>query len=311
MHLEIEYNYVRTCECATFIHAKMKKIAYASILFVILIASSLLSSCHTINTVLRNNDRDYKLEVAKQMYAEHKYSNAYLLLDNVLPAFKNTKQGDEALFLVGMCKYNTHDYESACELFKRYYSRSYPNGMFVNDARYYAAKSFINTTSQARLDQSNTYTAINELQTILDSDPQNKHAKEIKDMLFMLQDRLVEKEMLTAKLYYDLGDYFLNCNFGGSNYQACIVTAQNAIKTFPYTPRKEELAFLILKAKYHLAVQSIESKKFERYNDAVDEYYGFVNEFPQSKHLKQAKEFFDKSEKELKSEKLLKYKTED
>lgn len=263
-----------------------------------------MTSCTTANTVLKSPDRDYKFEVAKQLYAEGKYSGASLLLDNILPSMRNTKAGDEALFLMGMCKFNTHDYETASELFKRYYSRSYPSGMFVEDARYYAAISFYENTSPVRLDQTNTYQAIREIQNILENEAEGKRVNDIQQLLFSLQDRLVEKEYLAAKLYYNLGDYFLNCTMGGSNYQACVTTAQNAIKDYPYSSRKEDFAILILKAKYELARSSVESKKAERYNDAVDEYYGFINEFPQSQYTKQAKDIFDKSEHALKSSKL-------
>lgn len=275
-----------------------------NIIYIFLITLAVLSSCTTANTVIKSSDRDYKFEVAKQLYAEGKYSGASLLLDNILPSMRSTKAGDEALFLMGMCKYYTRDFETSAELLKRYYSRSYPLGMFVEEARYYAALSFYENTSPVRLDQTNTYLAIREMQNILEIDPQGKHAEDVKALLFSLQDRLVEKEYLAAKLYFNLGDYFLNCTMGGSNYQACVTTSQNAIKDYPYSPRKEDFAILILKAKYELARSSVYTKQVERYNDAIDEYYGFINEFPESQYTKQAKDIFDKSEHALKSNKL-------
>ena len=279
----------------------LKKIYISFFLILFLIAG-----CSTATKTLKNPDYNYKLEKAKQYYLEGSYSNASLLLDNVLPVFKNTKSGDEALFLLGMCKFLSKDYVSASELLKRYYTRSYPSGDYVDEARFYAAKSYYNSTLPTKLDQTNTYTAINELNSVLDYNPTNKHVGEIKNLLFKLQDRLVEKEYLAAKLYYDLGGYFGNCNFGGNNYQACVITAQNAIKSYPYSIRKEDFAILILKAKYELAEQSIEAKKYERLHDTVDEYYGFINEFPKSTYIDEAKKIFAKVDKELKSKKISK-----
>ena len=115
-------------------------------------------------------------------------------------------------------------------------------------------------------------------------------------MIFALQDKLVEKEYLSAKLYYDLGSYFGNCTNGGSNYQACIVTAENALRDFPYSTRREEFAILILRAKFELAEQSVEDKKEERYHNALDEYYGFTNEYPESKYMEEAQTLFKKAE---------------
>lgn len=267
-----------------------------------------LASCTPTTKLLKSPDYNYKLEKAKQFFAEGNYSNASLLLDNVLPAFRNTKSGDEALFLMGMCKYLSNDFDSASELFKRYYTRSYPAGEFVDEARFYSAKSYYNSTLPTKLDQTNTYTAIDELTTVAENNPSSKYVPEVKRLIFELQDQLVEKEYMAASLYFKLGGYFGNCdNSGGNNYQACVITAQNAIKTYPYTKRREDFAILILRAKYRLAKQSIEIKKYDRLNDTLDEYYGFVNEFPNSTHLAEAKDIYEKTDKELKSSKLAKY----
>lgn len=114
-----------------------------------------------------------------------------------------------------------------------------------------------------------------------------------------MQDKLVKKELYSAELYYNLGTYFGNCmgDDGGNNYEACIVTSQNALKDYPYTKLRENFASLIMKSKFHLAEQSVESKKIERYQDAEDECYGFLNEYPDSKEKKTAEEFIEKCKK--------------
>ena len=109
-----------------------------------------------------------------------------------------------------------------------------------------------------------------------------------------LQDKLVEKEYLNAKLYYDLGSYFGNCTYGGNNYEACVITAQNALNDYPYTSMREDFAILIMKSKYELAQMSVESKKLQRYQDAEDECYGFINEYPDSKERETAEKYIKK-----------------
>lgn len=61
--------------------------------------------------------------------------------------------------------------------------------------------------------------------------------------------------------------------------------------------RREEFSIMILRAKYQLAQQSVEEKRLERYRDTIDEYYGFMNEYPESKYLKDAQRIFAQSEK--------------
>ena len=98
----------------------------------------------------------------------------------------------------------------------------------------------------------------------------------------------MKKGLYSAELYYSLGTYFGNCTSGGSNYEACIITAQNAINDYPYSALREDLALLIMKSKFELAEQSVEEEKLDRYRDAEDECYGFINEFPESKNKKPA-----------------------
>ncbi len=150
-----------------------------------------------------------------------------------------------------------------------------------------------------KLDQTPTYEAVPEFQGYLEFYPAGHFSSQAQDLIFKLQDILVEKEYLSAKLYYDLGSYFGNCTNGGSNYQACIVTAENAIKDYPYTSHREDFAILILRAKFELAAQSIEAKKEERLHNAIDEYYGFTNEYPESKYMKEANALFKKAQKDV------------
>ena len=58
----------------------------------------------------------------------------------------------------------------------------------------------------------------------------------------------------------DLGSYFGNCTSGGNNYEACIVTAENALNDYPYSDMREKFAILVMKSKYELANMSIEAK---------------------------------------------------
>ena len=131
--------------------------------------------------------------------------------------------------------------------------------------------------------------------------PESKLKETAQQKLFVLQDKLVQKELLNAKLYYDLGPYFGNCSSGTeNNYESCIITAQNALKDYPYTSYREEFSLLIMKSKYALANQSVEEKKLDRYRDAEDECYGFINEYPDSKEKETALKYIAHCKKYLK-----------
>lgn len=45
---------------------------------------------------------------------------------------------------------------------------------------------------------------------------------------------------------------------------------------------------LILKSRYQEAAQSVEEKKADRFRDVIDEYYSFINNWPESPNRKEA-----------------------
>lgn len=265
-------------------------------LIVLCVLSVAVSSCGDYNKLQKTSDFGYKYEAAKQYYAEGQYNRSALFLQEVIAMLKGTDKGEESLFLLGMSSYKARNYDAATSYFRKYY-QSYPKGTYTEKAHYYCAMSLYKNTPEIKLDQTATYEAVTEFQNFLELYPESELSDQVREQIFALQDKLVEKEYLSAKLYYDLGSYFSNCTYGGSNYQACIVTAENAINDYPYTTRREDFAILILRAKFELAAQSVESKKEERYHNAIDEYYGFTNEYPESIYMKEANALFKKAQK--------------
>lgn len=55
-----------------------------------------------------------------------------------------------------------------------------------------------------------------------------------------------------------------------------------------------------MKAKFQEATQSVEEKKIDRFRDVIDEYYSFINEFPESSNMKEAKRMFNVANKYVK-----------
>jgi outer membrane protein assembly factor BamD len=267
-------------------------------LYFILFAVTLcFSACNNYSKLLKSADVGYKYEAAKEYFADGQYNRASQLLQTIVTTMKGTEKGQEALYLFGLCNYYSENYETATAIFRKYY-QTYPKGIYTEAAHFYSGLALMNEAPEPRLDQTPTYEAVTEFQNFIELYPYSERRDQAMQHIFTLQDLLVEKEYLSAKLYYDLGDYFGNCsNDGGSNYQACVITAENAIRDFPYTKLREDFAILILKAKFELAAKSVEEKKEERYHNAIDEYYGFLNEYPESKYLKEAEQLFNKAEK--------------
>ena len=259
-----------------------------------------LTSCGEYNNVQKSTDYEYRYEVAKAAFVEGKYGTAASLLTDLLGVMKGTQNGEESLYMLAQAEFENRDYETASNYFKKYY-QTCSKGIYVEQARYYAALALYRQIPDVRLDQSNTWDAIKEFQNFIDYYPYSPLKESAQQRITEMQDVLVEKEYLAAKLYYDLGDYMNNCAYGGSNYEACVVTAENALKDFPYatSERREAISLLILQSKYQLARKSVEEKRVERYRDTIDEYYSFVNDFPESRHIAEAKRIFKNAENQI------------
>ena len=281
---------------SNFAHSKdikMKKYTY----IIPLLCIALLSSCAAeFNRVYKSNDIDYKYEFAKECFAIGKFNQAVVLLQELVTIQKGTDKAQECLYMLGMAEYCDRDFESASETFKKYFS-SYPKGIYAEQACFYIGQSLYQSTPEPRLDQTATVGAINAYQEFIDFFPESSYKERAQQRLYELQDKLILKEYLSAKLYYNLGEYFGNCINGGSNYEACIVTAENTLKTYPFTSMREDFYLLIMKSKFELAEQSVEEKRIDRYREAEDECYGFINEFPESKDRATAEKYIAKCKK--------------
>ena len=258
----------------------------------------LLTSCvGEYNKVYKTTDMDYRYEYAKQSFAEGKYARAASLLLDLITQKKGHDDAEEALYMLAMSEYMSSDYESASATFKKYY-QTYPKGDYAEQASFYVGQSLYEGAPEPRLDQTPTIGAINAYQQFLDFFPESELRPKAQERLFELQDKLVQKELLSAQLYYNLGGYFGNINSNNeSNYISSIITAENALKSYPYSKWREDFSLIIMKSKYELAENSSADKRLERYRDAEDECYGFINEFPESKNVAIAEKFIAKCKK--------------
>ena len=179
------------------------------------------------------------------------------------------------------------------KIIRRLRNTSRPKGEFTELSRFYSGYGLYLDSPDPRLDQSQTYKAIEQLQLYLEYYPQSERAEEAQNIMFELQEKLAYKELMATRLYFNLGTYM------GNNFQSCVITAQNALKNYPYSKYREEFMFLIIRAKYELALVSVEEKLQGRYRDVVDEYYNYMNEYPEGNYVKQVTKFYDYASKRI------------
>ena len=258
------------------------------VVFLLMMMTVLLSSCGEYNKILKSTDYELKYSYAKKYFN----SKSATLLDELVTIFKGTAYAEESLYLLAQSYYGQKDYQTASQYFETYYT-TYPKGEFTELSRFYSGYGLYLDSPDPRLDQSQTYKAIEQLQLYLEYYPQSERAEEAQNIMFELQEKLAYKELMATRLYFNLGTYM------GNNFQSCVITAQNALKNYPYSKYREEFMFLIIRAKYELALVSVEEKLQGRYRDVVDEYYNYMNEYPEGNYVKQVTKFYDYASKRI------------
>jgi outer membrane protein assembly factor BamD len=113
--------------------------------------------------------------------------------------------------------------------------------------------------------------------------------EEAKTYIRELRDRLVEKSYLNAKLYYNMKEY-----------KAAITALTNSLKEFSDSKFREEMMYLKLSSLFVYAEKSLAVRQKERYQAALDDYFSFMEEYPESKYSREVKKIYEDTAKYLK-----------
>lgn len=257
----------------------------------------ILAGCSKYQKALKNPDANKKLEVAQYYYNKKDYYRASTLFEQLQDNFNGTAMAEKVMYYSAYCNFGLRNYMLAGYQFKTYFE-NFPTGQWAEESLYMNAYCQFLESQRYYLDQTDTYKATESIKLFVSVYPDSKYVNECNILLDKLRNKLSLKAYKNAKLYYNIGEY-----------KSAIVALQNAIKDFPEIPQKEELDFLTLKSYYYYADNSIESKKEERYKEAVEFYRYFTAEYPDSKYLNDARTVLSKVEsglKKLEREKLKK-----
>lgn len=248
---------------------------------IIVVLLGLMTACSEYQSIVKSKDPDLKFNKALEYFNQKEYVKAQTLLDDVSIYYKGTERSEDVLCYLARCYLGQKSYTTASEYYQAYV-RNYPKGKYIIEARFQEGHCYYLDAPDARLDQETTRKAIDLFGEFVDMYPESPYAGQAYEEMSELYDKLAYKELLSAKLYYNLGTYL------GNNYLSAEIVAKNAQKNYPSNSYQEELNWLILQAKYQQMLLSIEEKKMERARDTEDEYYNFITEYPTSKHRKEA-----------------------
>jgi len=254
------------------------------ILLIVSIFSLWLGACK-FNRILKSSDYELKFTKAIEYYNKGNYTSAQTLLEELIPVFKGTAKAEEVYYYYTYTHYYLGDYSLAGYHF-RTFARAFHGSVHAEECAYMNAYCYFLSSPRYSLDQSDTKNAIQEMQSFVNEYPDSKRIDTCNLLIDKLRYKLEKKSYETAKAYYFRDDW-----------KAAVPAFENFLGDFPESAKVEEIRFLIVKAYYLLARNSIESKKPERLEKSMENYLKFVDLHPQSQYMKEAEGIYSECQK--------------
>jgi outer membrane protein assembly factor BamD len=260
---------------------KMKKIV--SLLLVIV----LFYSCNEYQNALKSEDVAVKFDMSTKLYDAGKYSKAIRIFEQIAPAYRGKPQAEKLFYMFAQSYYKTKQYYLAGYQFESFVS-GYPKSEKIEEAAFLGAKSFSMLSPEYSLDQTDTFKAIDKLQTFIDTYPNSASLPEANKTLKTLNEKIEKKVFENAKGYNTIMDY-----------KSALVAFDNFIADYPGTPFKESALYYKFDSAYELAVNSIPSKMEERLNVAKTAYGNLVKFKADTQYKEKADQMMVQIEKKL------------
>jgi outer membrane protein assembly factor BamD len=248
---------------------------------IILLGGMLLSSCSDFNKIVKSSDYEFKFKKAVEYYEDGEFVRSGTLFQELVSIYRGHSKAHEIYYYYAKSMIGQKDYLMASHYFKTLV-KEFPGSEFAEESHFMVGYCSYLLSPKARLDQSVTQEAIDALQMYINLYPFSSRVEEANRLIDELSEKMEFKSYLNAKLYYDF-----------DNYKAAVIALANSLKKYPDSAYREELMYMLLKSKYLLAMNSVIEKKEERLSSALDEYFAFVDEFPESKYLKEAEKFYE------------------
>lgn len=253
----------------------------------------IFSSCNKEFTHLqKSGTTDSKYAAAIKYYNEADYFHAGLLFEEILPLLKGDSTAEKSQFYFAYCDFYQSQYQLSSFRFKTFYS-TYANSPYAEEAFYMYAYSMFKDAPKFNLDQESTITAIDALQTFINTYPDSKYAENCTQNLLDLRERLERKAYEKAVLYYKTSAVTI------ANYKAAVITIDIFKREFPDSKYNEELAYIQIKSEFELAENSFFRKQHERYEKTLELHESFIDSYPTSVYNKELADIYKNAQTAL------------
>lgn len=250
----------------------MRKMLALLLLSFVLVSVACKSNYEKIRT---SNDPELIITKAFELYDKEDYQRAQTLFDLVLTSLRGDPRAEKAYFCYAYTHYHLKNYLLGAYYFKTF-SNTFVNSSLREEAAFMSAYANYQLSPSYRLDQGSTREAIEEFQLFVNLFPNSARIEECNRLIDELRRKQEQKAFAEGQLYYNL-----------RQYQSAVISFDNLLKDYPESPEAERVRFLIAKAEFLLAENSIIEKKELRYRETITRCNDFLEKYSQGKYAKE------------------------
>lgn len=250
----------------------------------ILLFLFVVQSCSEYQRLLQSDDYELKYERALEYYEDENYDRAIALLSDVIHVYRGTAEAETINYYFAKAHFHQGQYALASHYFKSFVE-SFPRSENAEEFLYLSAYCQYLESPRHSLDQTSTRQAIRELQNFINRYPNSDRVADANELIDELRLKLETKRFEKGKLYMNISDYV-----------AAATTFETMIKDFPDSKFREEATYLIIEAYYEYAYNSVRRRQEERYEDVLDAFTNFVERYPESEYLPEARRLKENAE---------------
>ncbi len=249
----------------------------------------LFGSCRSDFEKIRTNpDPEFLQKKAFEYYEAKDYQKAQTLFELIINGLRGKADAEKVYFAYAYTHYYQEKYVLGSYYFKNFVS-TYGNSAYKEEAEFMSAYSHYKLSPIYRLEQSYSEKAIDGFQLFVNTYPKSERVQEANALIDEMRKKMEVKSLAEGQLYYDI-----------KQYQAATRVFENVLKDYPDSKDAEKVHYLIVKAHYLLAENSVYEKQEERLNETVKKADAFMDRYAESEYTIEIKKFKENSNKSLK-----------
>lgn len=249
----------------------------------ILLITLALSACVSKKQIRPGDTLDVAYEKALAFYERGRYTDATRAFETVLSIGRGTEIAQNSQYLLADSYFKNREYLIAAAEYRRYYT-NYPRSERRVEAEFTEAICYYRLSPRYKLDQTDTFRAIELMQLFIGRYPNSDEARVAATYIDEMREKLARKEFSAAELYLRIG-----------YYQAASVYFGLTIDNFPETTWAEKALANQILSYILFAENSVPERQAERFEKAIESYEKYVQLFPRGESRSTVENYVDRA----------------